>query len=251
MSRPPRPPDRGRSRLPPAAAEIVYGRNPVRELLRAGRRPAHVVYALPQLLDEPWLAGAPVQASTRAALGRRAGTADHQGVVALTEPYPYAALADVLAGAGPVVCLDGAQDPRNLGAIARVAEAAGAAGLVIARRGSPGVTAVAAKASAGAVEHLPIARAELLAAIHDAGEAGRPAIGADAEHGDHYGSVAWPERPLVVVGAEGAGLRPRVAAACAGLVRIPMLGRVGSLNIAVATGILVFTMRDGLRITKD
>lgn len=251
-SRPRRPDRRPRARAAPSEGEeVVYGRNPVRELLRAARRPVRVVYALPALASEPWLAGVAVEPRERNALARLAGTGDHQGVVALTDPYPYAPLADVMAGKGPVICLDGAQDPRNLGAIARVAEAAGAAGLVIALRGSPGVTAVVAKASAGAVEHLPIARAELLAAIHDAPGAGRVAIGADAEEGEHYGRIAWPERPMLVLGAEGAGMRPRVRAACAARVAVPMSGRLGTLNIAVAAGILVFAMKEGLRITPS
>ena len=228
--------------------EVVYGRNPVRELLRAGLRPAHRVLILPQLADEPWLAGAPVERAQRAELGRLAGTADHQGVVALTDPYPYAAASDLLAEPGPLVVLDGAQDPRNLGAIARVAEGAGAAGLVIAERGTPGVTATVCKASAGAVEHLPVARVPSIAAfVHDAGGAGRPAVGADADRGEDYTTIAWPPDALLVLGSEGEGLRPRVREACSVLARIPMAGRVNSLNLSVAAGVLLFRMREALQ----
>ena len=142
---------------------------------------------------------------------------------------------------GPVVCLDGAQDPRNLGAVARVAEAAGAAGLVIPERGSPGVTAAVAKASAGAVEHLRIARVGNLASfVHDARGPDRWAVGADPEAGEDYRLVPWDRDLVLVLGAEGRGLRPRVRAACDRLVRIPMSGRVSSLNLSVAAGVLLF-----------
>lgn len=225
---------------------IVYGRNPARELLAAGRRPAHQVWVLPQLAGEPWLVGAPLRISTRAELGREAGSSDHQGIVVHTEEYPYVPLAEVLARAGPLVVLDGAQDPRNLGAIARVAEAAGAAGMVIAERGTPGITPTVAKASAGAVEHLPVARvASIAGAVLEAVAAGREALGADAERGADYraAAAAAPADAALVLGAEGEGLRPRVRASCTRLVRIPMSGRVASLNISVAAGILMFELR--------
>ena len=228
--------------------EVVYGRNPVRELLRAGRRPAHRVLALPQLAGEPWLAGVALERAQRAELGRLAGTADHQGVVALTDPYPYAAAGDLLREPGPLVVLDGAQDPRNLGAIARVAEGAGAAGLVIAERGTPGVTPTVCKASAGAVEHLPVARVPSIAAfVHDAAGAGRTAVGADAGRGEDYTQIDWPADGLLVLGSEGAGLRPRVRDACGVLARIPMAGNVDSLNLSVAAGVLLFRMKEALR----
>lgn len=221
--------------------ERVYGRNPVRELIAAGRRRVHGVAALAQLADEPWLAGVTVTSRTRDELGRLAGTSDHQGVVATAEPYPYAEPRDVLEGDGPVVCLDGAQDPRNLGAIARVAEAVGAAGIVIPRRGSPGVTPTVAKASAGAVEHLPIARVgSMVGFLHDARGSGRTVIGADPEGGRDYRTLAWPADVMLVMGAEGEGLRPRVRAECHHLASIPMAGRVASLNISVAAAILLY-----------
>ncbi|WP_217915082.1 TrmH family RNA methyltransferase [Miltoncostaea marina] len=230
-----------RRRPRPDGAEVVYGRNPVRELLAAGRREVHEVVALPQLAGEPWLAGADVRTAGRDELGRIAGTADHQGVVALTGAYPYAEPAELLARPGPVVCLDGAQDPRNLGAIARVAEAAGAAGIVIQRRGSPGVTPVVAKASAGAVEHLAIARVgSMVAFLHDARGGGRLAIGAHPDGAEDYRALAWPRDVLLVMGAEGEGLRPRVRESCDHLARIPMAGRVASLNISVATALLLY-----------
>jgi 23S rRNA (guanosine2251-2'-O)-methyltransferase len=221
--------------------EVVYGRNPVRELLRAGRRPVHEVWCLPQLRTEPWLRGAPVRERTRADLGRACGTSDHQGVVAFSGPYPYADVRDVLEREGPVACLDGAQDPRNLGAICRVCDAVGAAGVVIAQRGSPGVTATVCKASAGAVEHLLVARVGSVAGfLGEARDAGRLAVGADPEGAADYRDAAWSPGAVVVLGSEGAGLRPRVRAACDRMVTIPMAGRVDSLNISVAAALLLF-----------
>lgn len=225
----------------PDGREVVYGRNPVRELLAAGARAVHQVHVLPQLAAEPWLAGVAVTESTRDRLGRLAGTSDHQGVVAVADPYPYAEPADVLERSGPVVCLDGAQDPRNLGAIARVAEGAGAAGMIIPRRGSPGITPTVAKASAGAVEHLAIARVgSMVSFLHDARGGGRVAIGAHPEGGDDYRALTWPRDVLLVMGAEGEGLRPRVREECDHLARIPMAGSVASLNISIAAALLLF-----------
>lgn len=222
-------------------SEVVYGRNPVRELAAAGRRAIREVWALPELSGEGWLAPLGPRPRTRSELARACGSGDHQGVVAVCDAYPYAEPSEIVAAPGPVVCLDGAQDPRNLGAVARVAEAAGAAGLVIPGRGSPGVSAAVCKASAGAVEHLRVARAVNLAAfVHDARGPGRWALGADADAGEDYRSVDWDPEVIIVLGAEGSGLRPRVRAACDRLVRIPMRGRVGSLNLSVAAGVLLF-----------
>ena len=226
--------------------EVVYGRNPVRELLAAGRRRVHEVWALPDLAREPWPAGLKVRGASRAELGRAAGSSDHQGVVAFCDPYPYVEPRDLLAAPGPVVCLDGAQDPRNLGAVARVCDAGGAAGIAITRRGSPGVTSVVCKASAGAVEHLPVARVENLASfLHDAKGPDRWVVGADAAADRDYRDVDWDESTIVVLGSEGTGLRPRVKAACDVLVRIPMRGRVASLNLAVAAAILLYEATRG------
>jgi 23S rRNA (guanosine2251-2'-O)-methyltransferase len=236
MSRP------GRAGARDDGREAVYGRNPVREMLAAGRREVHEVHVLPQLAREPWLAGIEAREATRERLARLAGTGDHQGVVALAGPYPYVEPDELLERPGPLVCLDGAQDPRNLGAIARTAEAVGAAGIAIPRRGSPGVTPVVVKASAGAVEHLAIARVgSMTAFVHDARAGGeRLAVGAEPESGVDYREVPWRRDAILVMGAEGAGLRPAVAAVCDHLARIPMSGRVASLNISVAAAILLF-----------
>jgi 23S rRNA (guanosine2251-2'-O)-methyltransferase len=226
-------------------SEWIYGRNPVREAIAAGRRPVHEVWAIPGLADEPWLPPLSPHRTGRAEIGRVCGTADHQGVAARVGPYPYAEADEVLARPGPVICLDGAQDPRNVGAVARIADAAGAAGMVLVRRGGAGVTPVASKTSAGAVEHLRVARVDNLAAfLHDARGGGRWAVGADAEGGEDYRRIDWDRDVLLVMGAEGTGLRPRVRSMCDRLARIPMEGNVGSLNLAVAAGILLFAARD-------
>jgi 23S rRNA (guanosine2251-2'-O)-methyltransferase len=220
---------------------LVYGRNPVRELIKAGRREVSEVWVLKQAADDPALEGVAIAVKTREELARVAGTGDHQGMVAFTEEYPYADSQDILEGTGPVIVLDEVQDPRNLGAVARVADAAGCAGLVIPTRGSPGITPVACKASAGAVEHLPIARiGSLVAFINDLAGAGRWSAGADSDAGMDYREVPWDAGAVIVLGAEGAGLRPKVRDVCDRLVRIPMRGNVGSLNLSTAASVLVF-----------
>jgi len=220
---------------------LVYGRNPVRELIKAGRREVSEVWVLKQAADDPALEGVTIAVKTREELARVAGTGDHQGMVAFTEEYPYADPQDILEGTGPVIVLDEVQDPRNLGAVARVADAAGCAGLVIPTRGSPGITPVACKASAGAVEHLPIARiGSLVAFINDLAGAGRWSAGADSDAGMDYREVPWDAGAVIVLGAEGAGLRPKVRDVCDRLVRIPMRGNVGSLNLSTAASVLVF-----------
>ena len=220
---------------------LVYGRNPVRELIKAGRREVSEVWVLKQAADDPALEGVAIAVKTREELARVAGTGDHQGMVAFTEEYPYADSQDILEGTGPVIVLDEVQDPRNLGAVARVADAAGCAGLVIPTRGSPGITPVACKASAGAVEHLPIARiGSLVAFINDLAGAGRWSAGADSDAEMDYREVPWDAGAVIVLGAEGAGLRPKVRDVCDRLVRIPMRGNVGSLNLYTAASVLVF-----------
>lgn len=223
------------------SGEVVYGRNPVRELLAADRRRVHDIWATGTALDEPWLAGdRRVRGRQKAEIGRAAGSSAHQGIVAFCDPYPYVGEADVLHGDGPVVAVDGADDPRNLGAIARVAEAAGCAGILIPGRGGASVTPVAVKASAGAVEHLAIARVQSLpGALSAARDMARPVVGSDSD-GDDFREHPIDRFSVLVLGSEGEGLRPRVRAACDRIVAIPMSGRVESLNVSVAAGVLLF-----------
>ncbi|HEY7150457.1 MAG TPA: 23S rRNA (guanosine(2251)-2'-O)-methyltransferase RlmB [Solirubrobacterales bacterium] len=175
-------------------------------------------------------------------LTRLAGSPDHQGVVAEVDPYPYVD-PDVLfePPGAVVVALDQVTDPHNLGAVCRSAEVAGASGVVIPQRRSAAVTAAVAKASAGAVEHLAVARVPNLADwLARAKEAGAWIYGAEANGTTPYASADLTGRVVLVLGSEGRGLRKRVAAACDLLLTIPASGRIGSLNVSAAAAVLLF-----------
>ena len=175
-------------------------------------------------------------------LTRLAGSPDHQGVVAEVDPYPYADAAAMLAKPDAlIVVLDRIQDPQNLGAMARSAEAAGATGLVIPSRRSASVTAAAAKASAGAVEHLPIARVPNLADfLGRAKDEGAWVYGAEANAKSPYTQADLTGKVVLVMGSEGKGLRRLVADRCDLIVSIPVRGRVASLNVAAAAAVVLF-----------
>lgn len=206
--------------------QVIYGRRAVEEA-RRGRRRVHRVWESPAT-PAPELEGL-------------AGSVDHQGIVAEVDPFPYADPAGLLEPGGLLLALDQVQDPRNLGAACRCAEAAGAAGVVIPERRAASVTAAVAKASAGAVEHLPVARVRNLADwLAAAREAGFWIWGADAAAGTGYAQTDLTGSTVIVCGGEERGLRPRVAAACDGLVALPMRGRVGSLNVSAAAAVLLF-----------
>jgi len=214
---------------------VIYGRNPVREVLR-GRRRVHRIWATH---PEEWPGASSATADEIAA---RAGSDAHQGVCAEVDPYPYADAADLLSQPDPViVALDEVTDPQNLGAIARTAEATGATGIVIPERRSAEVTAAVCKASAGAVEHLPIAQVRNLADfLAEAKKAGAWVYGAAAGARTSYTQPDWSGTVVLVLGAEGKGLRPRVAAACDDLVSLPLRGRVGSLNVSATAAVLLY-----------
>jgi 23S rRNA (guanosine2251-2'-O)-methyltransferase len=219
---------------------IVYGRNPVREALR-GRRAVTRVWATPAAARESWLAGSRPETADDGQLAELCGSPDHQGVCAEAGPYPYADAAGLLvADDALVVCLDQVTDPRNLGAVCRVAECAGAAGVVIPERRSAEVTPAACKTSAGAVEHLPVARVRNVADwLGEAKVSGAWVYGADAA-GVPYTRPDYGGRVVLVMGSEGSGLRPRVRDACDELVALPMRGRVESLNVSSAAAALVY-----------
>jgi 23S rRNA (guanosine2251-2'-O)-methyltransferase len=207
--------------------QIIYGRRPVEEAER-GRRAVRRAWRAPETPAEE--------------LERLCGSPDHQGVVAEVDPYPYADPNALLAEEDSLlVALDQVQDPRNLGAICRSAEFAGAAGVVIHERRSAEVTAVACKASAGAVEHLRIARVRNVADwLGEAKGAGFWIWGADAEADDPPWAVDLSGPTVLVLGGEGKGIRPRVAAACDGLVSLPRRGRIESLNVSAAATALLY-----------
>jgi 23S rRNA (guanosine2251-2'-O)-methyltransferase len=222
---------------------IVYGRNPVHEAVR-GPRTVKRVWASKNAARESWLSGLEgrVVVTDADELERLCGSASHQGVCAEVSPFRYADAADLLALPEPlIVALDQVQDPQNLGAIARSAECAGAAGLVIPERRSAEVTPAVCKASAGAVEHLPVARTRNLADfLTDAKRSGLWCYGADADGANAYDAVDFSGPVVLVLGSEGQGLRPRVAAGCDLLVSIPLKGRVQSLNVSAAAAVLIF-----------
>jgi 23S rRNA (guanosine2251-2'-O)-methyltransferase len=232
-------PDRGRPG--PPARQTIYGRNAVAEALR-GRRRVHRVWATDGARRElPAVRGVPVDAADEDWLEARCGSPDHQGACADVDPYPYADAAHLLhAEDALVVCLDEVQDPRNLGAVCRVAECAGASGVVIPERRSAEVTPAACKASAGAVEHLAVARVRNVADwLAEAKRAGAWVYGADAG-GEPYATLDFDGRVVLVLGSEGRGLRPRVEAACDAVVSLPVRGRVGSLNVSAAAAALLY-----------
>jgi 23S rRNA (guanosine2251-2'-O)-methyltransferase len=209
------------------ASQFIYGKQPVAEAER-GRRGVRRIWRAPEASAEE--------------LERLCGSPDHQGVVAEVDPYPYADPNRLLREKGALlVALDQVQDPRNLGAVCRSAEFAGAAGVVIPERRSAEVTAVACKASAGAVEHLEIAHVRNLADwLAEAKKAGFWIWGADANASQAPWSVDLKGSTVLVLGGEGKGIRPRVASMCDGLIALPARGKVESLNVSAAAAVLLF-----------
>jgi 23S rRNA (guanosine2251-2'-O)-methyltransferase len=220
---------------------IVYGRNPVREALR-GKRRVQRVYTTERAAREVLLAEVESRIVEATEVERRAESPDHQGICAEVEAYPYADADSLLhAEDALVIALDEVQDPHNLGAVCRVAEAAGAAGVVLPERRSAEVSPAVCKASAGAVEHLDVARVRNLADwLAGVKEQEAWVYGAAADAGVPYHRPDYRGRVVLVLGSEGRGLRPRVAAACDELVRLPTRGRVGSLNVSAASAALVY-----------
>lgn len=225
---------------------ILYGRNPVREALR-GRRTVTRIWATAAAARETWLRDGAAPRVDRAEpdeLAALAGTTEHQGVCAEVSEFVYADAVELLAPPDALVLvLDEIQDPQNLGALARVAESVGATGMVIAERRSAEVTPAVCKTSAGAVEHLPVARVGNVADyLLQAKEAGAWVYGASAEGESLYDAPDFSDRVVIVVGSEGKGLRPRVAKSCDALLRIPMRGKIDSLNVSTATAVLMYAV---------
>jgi 23S rRNA (guanosine2251-2'-O)-methyltransferase len=237
--------------------EVLYGTNPVREALRAGRRscrrlllaeglrpagPTAEITALARRRQ------CPVETRPRDELFRLARSREHQGAVLEVGPYPYVEFDQIVAAAkaaGPaalVLLLDRLQDPQNVGPLLRTAEAVSVQGVVLPGHEAVAITPAVAKASAGASEHLPIAQvSNLVRAMEAFQEAGLWVWGLEKDpQAALYTAVDW-QRPLaVVVGSEGFGLRRLVRERCDGLARLPMRGCVGSLNAAVAGSILLY-----------
>ncbi len=229
-----------------SAGDVVYGRRAVREALRGQREVLEVWASERALRAEAWLVEAGAKAKLERELSERAGTRDHQGVVAVVEPFRYADAYELAAAESPLLAvLDRVTDPRNLGAVCRSADGAGATGVVVPAHGAAIVTPAVARASAGAVEHLPIAVVTNLARYLE--EVKGPALWVYGAAGDGGARSMW-ETDLrggvaLVLGAEGKGLRPLVRRTCDALVSIPLAGRVESLNVSVAAAVLLYEAR--------
>ncbi len=234
-----------------ASANLVVGRHPVLEALKAGRPINKILVSeaseggsLIEILGKARAAGVVVQSVPKSHLQKIAGT-NHQGIVAYVAPREYADLDAVLArdtGQPPlVVLLDEVEDPYNFGAILRTCEAVGAQGVVIPKRRAVPLTETVAKAAAGAVEYVPVARvANLVQAMERLKEAGYWIVGADVGGESLYTEVDYRGPIGVVIGAEGKGLSRLVKENCDFLVRLPMHGQLQSLNASVAAGILLY-----------
>jgi len=226
---------------------ILSGVHPIAEALKAGRPLERLLVAkgaggprLQEIIDLARRASVQVRFEPRAALDRLAGSSAHQGVVALGAAKQYAGL-DSAASSELVVVLDGVEDPHNLGAIIRTAHAAGAGSIIVPERRAAGVTDVVAKAAAGALEHLPIARVtNINRALEDLKKRGFWIYGLDERGTETYDRVKFATPTALVFGGEGSGLHELVRRHCDALVRIPMAGRISSLNVSVAAGVVLF-----------
>lgn len=233
-----------------AEESLLPGRRPVLELLRAGGsvqrvliaqglKPSGVVGEIRRRAEE---AAVPVRMVPRAELDRLVEGANHQGVVAATGRYRYAALDQLFADRRSLLFLDGITDPHNLGSLLRTADGAGFGGVVIPSHRAAAVTSAVRRVAAGAAEVVPVCRVEnLTTAIEAAKRAGLWVVGLDEDAGDDLWSSELLDPPVVLVlGAEGKGIRPGVGDRLDGVVSIPQQGRIGSLNVAVAGAIAMF-----------
>ena len=228
--------------------EVIYGIRPVAEALRSKRRE---VYEVLDAVGDEVVASAAASRRVRLKRVKREhveqlapGTV-HQGVAARVRPYPYCGLAEILTTLPhPLVVLDGVTDPRNLGAVLRVADGAGASGVVVPRHQAVGVTPAAVKASAGASEHVRVAReTNLRRALDEIKKAGVWTYAAEGGAAQAYTDLDLSGPVAFVLGSEGRGIRRLIREGCDGAVSIKMHGVVSSLNVSVAAAILLFETR--------
>jgi len=230
---------------------VLIGIHPVTEALRAKRPLDRILIArgacghrLQEVIGLARATGVAIRFEDRSALDRLAAAKSHQGVVALGAEKHYAAIDEIPLGAALLVVLDGVEDPHNLGAIIRTAHAAGADAILIAERRAAGLTETVAKAAAGALEHLPVVRVvNINQSLRSLKDDGYFVYGLDERGETPYDSVDWPEKTVIVMGGEGKGLHDLVKKNCDALLRIPMAGKIASLNVSVATGIVLFAWR--------
>jgi 23S rRNA (guanosine2251-2'-O)-methyltransferase len=244
-------------------SDLIYGRHPVLEALSAGESVAEILVAegaeardlLGQILRQARTAGIPVQPLPRAELDRmtagqggrgRGGGVNHQGVVAVVRDFAYSDLPSILAigirrgEPAFILALDAVQDVHNLGNLLRTAEAVGVHGVLLPEREAIGVTGAVRKASAGAAAHLAVARTDLALALDEIAARGIRVVGLDAEGTVDFAAAALGGPLALVVGGEARGLRPVVARRCDTLLRLPMRGRVASLNAGVAGSVVLY-----------
>ncbi len=233
--------------------ELLYGLHAVREALRAGTRSfvklllLHRERQFGEIARRAREVGVPVHVEPREALDRLVPGGRHQGVVGVVAAKAYDTadhlIRQVQSQPEPamVVVLDGVEDPHNLGAILRSAEAAGVHGVFVPERRAAGLTGIVAKTSAGALEHVPVARVGNVGRLLDELKAqGLWVYGLDPSAPTPYTNVDFRQPVAVVLGGEGAGVRPGVLAHCDQRIGIPMRGRVASLNVSAAAAVVLF-----------
>jgi 23S rRNA (guanosine2251-2'-O)-methyltransferase len=235
--------------------DIIEGRNPVIEALKSGRPLNKILLAsnigqhsaIAEILHLSQAKGIPIEYVPKDTIDRLSTTTAHQGVIAYVAVKEYITLKDLLAiskerNEPPLYCLlDGIEDPQNLGAIIRTAEAAGIHGVIIRSRRAVGLTATVAKASAGAVEYVPIARvANVAQALEDLKKSNVWVIGIDPAGNIDYSQVDFSLPTAIVIGSEGKGLSDLVKKRCDYLASIPMRGKITSLNASIAAAIVMY-----------
>lgn len=242
----------------------IYGINSVSEALKARGRAFEWVgmakerhdLRLQRLIEDCRRLSVPVRFLQRNELDRMAGHVAHQGVVAVTSAKQYNDLDDIVSAKRGqyllIVVLDGVEDPHNLGAILRTADAAGANGVVIPERRAVGVTGTVTKASAGASEHLPIAKVTNIArTVEELKEKNIWTVGLDERAQQTYDTLDYNMDCALVLGAEGKGLHDLVKKKCDFRVSIPMLGKVPSLNVSVAAAVVLYEIVRQRRLTES
>jgi len=236
-----------------ASMNVIFGINAVAESLKARGRAFEWVgvaterkdLRLQKLIQDCRKSSIPVRFLPRVELDRMAGSGSHQGVVAVTSNKQYNDLDDLIAAKrgqyALIVVLDGVEDPHNLGAILRTADASGADGVVIPERRAAGITGTVVKSSAGASEHLPVAKVTNIArTLEDLKAQNIWTVGLDERGAQSYDALDYNMNCAIVLGAEGKGVHDLVARKCDFLVSIPMLGKVPSLNVSVAAGVVLY-----------
>jgi 23S rRNA (guanosine2251-2'-O)-methyltransferase len=232
-------------------SRLLAGIHPVREALRAQHSLDKILIAkgvsgprIQEIVDLARAASVPVRFEARETLDRAGKGASHQGVLAFGSAHTYSELEPLLEGSRLLVLLDGVEDPHNLGAIIRTAHAAGADAVVVPERRSAPLTETVDRAASGALEYLPVARVVNIArALDHLKERGFWIYGVDERGAELYDRVAFNTPSAIVLGGEGKGLHQNVQKHCDVLLRIPMAGKIASLNVSVAAGIVLFEWR--------